>query len=38
MSLDAKDDGKDELFEATHGHRMLVLNGNRWLSRAALIL
>ncbi len=30
MSVDFKDKGNYELFETTHGHRILVLNGERW--------
>ncbi len=30
MSADVKERGDYELFETTHGHRILVLNGKQW--------
>ena len=30
MSVSVKDQGNYELFETTHGHRILVLDGKRW--------
>ncbi len=32
MSADVKDEGDYELFETTRGHRILVLNGERWFA------
>jgi hypothetical protein len=32
MSADVKDKGDYELFETTRGHRILVLNGERWFA------
>jgi hypothetical protein len=32
MSVDVKDKGDYELFETTRGHRILVLNGERWFA------
>ncbi len=32
MSVNVKDNGNYELFETTHGNRILVLNGERWFA------
>lgn len=32
MSVNVEDKGNYELFETTHGHRILVLNGERWFA------
>ncbi len=32
MSVSLEDKGHYELFETTHGHRILVLNGERWFA------
>ncbi len=32
MSVDVKDKGNYELFKTTHGHRILVLNDERWFA------
>ena len=32
MPVDVEERGDYELFETTHGHRILVLNGERWFA------
>ncbi len=32
MSVKVEDKGRYELFETTHGHRILVLDGERWFA------
>ena len=32
MSVNVEDKGHYELFETTHGHRILALNGERWFA------
>jgi hypothetical protein len=32
MPVETRDEGRYELFETTHGHRILVLNGERWFA------